>query len=84
MKVWIVFAMIKGGHMSAIKKQVDGNHYKKYKIQPVEFAQANELNYCESNIIKYAVRHRDKNGKSDVHKIIHYAELLLELEYSGK
>ena len=70
--------------MSATKKQVGGNHYKKYKIQPVEFAQANELNYCESNIIKYAVRHKDKNGIDDVKKIIHYAELLLELEYSEK
>ena len=67
--------------MSATKKQVGGTHYKKYKIQPVEFAQANELNYCESNIIKYAVRHRDKNKADDVRKIIHYAELLLELEY---
>ena len=55
--------------MSATKKQVGGNHYKKYKIQPVEFAQANELNYCESNIIKYAVRHKDKNGIDDVKKI---------------
>ena len=70
--------------MSATKKQVGGTHYKKYKIQPVEFAQANELNYCESYIIKYAVRHRDKNKADDVKKIIHYAELLLELEYSGK
>jgi len=38
----------------------------------------------QSNIIKYAVRHKDKNGIDDVKKIIHYAELLLELEYSEK
>ena len=70
--------------MSATKKQVGGTHYKKYKIQPEESAQANEPNYCESNIIKGAVRHRDKNKADDVRKIIHYAELLLELEYSDQ
>lgn len=70
--------------MSAKDKQVGGKHYKKYAIQPVEFCQKNNLNAIESSIVKYAVRHRDKNGKEDVLKIIHYAELLLELEYASK
>ena len=67
---------------TALDKQVGGMHYKQYQIQPVEFCQKNGLNAIESSIVKYAVRHRDKSGKEDVEKIIHYAKLLLELEYA--
>lgn len=67
---------------TALDKQVGGMHYKQYQIQPVEFCQKNGLNAIESSIVKYAVRHRDKGGKEDVEKIIHYAKLLLELEYA--
>tara|TARA_S200002703_G_scaffold158260_1_gene168146 strand:+ start:2081 stop:2368 length:288 start_codon:yes stop_codon:yes gene_type:complete len=67
---------------TALDKQVGGKHYKQYPIQPVEFCQKNGLNAIESSIVKYAVRHRDKGGKEDVEKIIHYAKLLLELEYA--
>ena len=67
--------------MKATDKQIAGNHYKELTILPVEFCQKNELNYCESAIIKYVCRHRNKNGAEDIQKVIHYAELLLELEY---
>ena len=30
----------------ATDKQIAGSHYKKLKLQPVEFCQVNELNYC--------------------------------------
>jgi hypothetical protein len=70
--------------MKATDKQIAGSHYKNLKIQPVEFCQKNELNYCESAIIKYVCRHRNKNGAEDIQKVIHYAELLLELEYADK
>lgn len=70
--------------MSAKDKQVGGKHYKKYAIQPVEFCQKNNLNAIESSIVKYAVRHRDKGKRQDIEKIIHYAQLLLELEYASK
>lgn len=66
---------------SALDKQEGGNHYKNYAIQPVEFCQKNKLTYCESNVIKYVTRHRDKNGVDDINKAIHYLELLKELEY---
>lgn len=62
--------------------QVDGGHYKSLRIQPVEYCQLNKLGFCESSIIKYATRHKDKNGKVDVEKIIHFAKLLIQLEYS--
>ena len=71
----------------ALDKQVGGDHYKDMPIQVVEFCQKNKLNTCESNIIKYACRHGRKNGEGgvkDVKKIIHYAELLLELDYANE
>lgn len=68
-------------HQSAWDTQVGGGHYKDMEIQPTEFCQRNKLRAIESNIIKYACRHRAKGGREDVKKIIHYAQLLLELEY---
>ena len=65
----------------ALDVQVGGSHYKGLKIQPIEYIYANDLSYCEANIVKYATRHAMKNGREDVEKIIHYAQLLLEMEY---
>lgn len=67
---------------SALDVQVSGNHYKTCKIQPIEYITANNLGYIEGNIVKYATRHKDKNGKADIEKIIHYCQLLLELSYA--
>ena len=66
---------------SPLEKQVGGSHYKDFKIQPIEFIVANDLSFCEANIVKYACRHRAKGGREDIKKVIHYAELLLQLEY---
>lgn len=67
--------------MSPKDIQVGGEHYKNFAIQPVEFCQKNELNFCESAVIKYVCRHRDKNGEQDIRKAIHFLHLLLELDY---
>ena len=64
--------------MSALNKQEGGDHYK-LAIQPIEYITANNLDFIRGNIVKYATR--DKNGAEDIKKIIHYCELLLELEY---
>ena len=66
---------------NALDKQEGGSHYD-LPIQPLEYIHANKLGYIEGNIIKYATRHRNKNGVEDIKKIIHYCELLLELEYA--
>lgn len=66
---------------SPLKTQCGGNHYKEYEIQPIEYIVANKLNFIEGCIVKYVSRHRNKNGAEDIKKIIHYCELLLELEY---
>ena len=65
---------------SALDVQVQGDHYKKLKIQPVEYIHANGIGYFEGNVIKYITRWRDKGGNADLLKAKHYIELLLELE----
>tara|TARA_R100000951_G_scaffold101274_1_gene92594 strand:+ start:204 stop:596 length:393 start_codon:yes stop_codon:yes gene_type:complete len=66
--------------LRGILRQEGGSHYE-LNIQPIEYIHGNELGFIEGNIIKYATRHRAKNGAEDIRKIIHYCELLLELEY---
>jgi len=66
----------------ALKVQIGGDHYKDCGIQPVEYIHANKLDYFEGNVIKYITRHRTKGqGKKDIEKAIHYAQLILALEY---
>jgi hypothetical protein len=64
--------------MSALDEQVGGDHYRKMKIQPIEFILANEIPYTEGNIIKYICRWKDKGGIKDLEKIKHYCDLLIE------
>ena len=71
--------------MKATLKQVGGSHYKDCKIQPVEFIVGNDLTFLEGNIIKYVTRHRRKGeGRKDIEKVIHYAEMILEMEYKDE
>lgn len=66
--------------MSALDVQVGGGHYKDLAIQPAEYNHANGIPFIEGNIIKYATRWRNKGGIQDLKKIIHFAEILIELE----
>jgi len=69
---------------SALAVQVGGTHYKDFAIQPVEYIHANNLGFCEGNVVKYITRHAAKNGADDIRKVIHYCQLLLELQYGVK
>ena len=64
----------------AVDKQVGGQHYKKFKIQPAEFCYKNNIPYLEATAIKYLCRWRDKGGIQDLDKAIHFIELLKEFE----
>lgn len=64
--------------------QEGGDHYRKMKIQPVEFITANGIPFIEGNVIKYVSRHRSKAGAADIKKAIHFLQLLLHLEYGEK
>lgn len=65
---------------SPLDHQEGGTHYKDFKIQPVEYIHANNLPFIEGNIVKYITRWKAKGGIADIRKVIHYAELLIELE----
>lgn len=65
----------------ALDTQVGGEHYRKQKIQPIEYIHANGLDFIQGCVVKYITRFRDKNGKEDLLKIKHYIDLLIELEY---
>jgi hypothetical protein len=64
--------------MSANDRQVSGKHYHT-EIQPWDFIIANNLGWCEGNIIKYVSRHKEKNGVEDLKKAQHYLEKLIEV-----
>jgi hypothetical protein len=69
---------------SALEVQVAGDHYRRMKIQPVEYIHKNGIPFIEGCIIKYASRWRDKGGIKDLEKIKHFADLLIELEGVGR
>lgn len=69
--------------MKASQIQVGGGHYAKYKIQPTEFIHKNKVPFIEGNIIKYVMRHKEKNGVEDLKKAKHYIDLLIQFEYEN-
>jgi hypothetical protein len=56
--------------------QVGGTHYSDMKMQPIEFITANNMNFIDGNMVKYASRHHAKNKDEDLKKVIHYAILV--------
>lgn len=67
--------------MSALDKQIGGDHYKKMKIQPFEFSMANGLNPIQHTILKYVTRYKEKKGLEDLLKARHCIDLLIQFEY---
>jgi len=61
-------------------------HYSMGAIQPIEYILANDLDFCEGNIIKYITRWKFKDGIQDLEKAKHYIQLLIDhqLEKLGK
>lgn len=58
-----------------IKRQ---KHYEQWDIQPVDFIVSTiGPSWLVGNVIKYVMRYNEKNGKEDIHKAIHYCEMLL-------
>jgi hypothetical protein len=62
--------------------QTSPKHYQT-KIQAIDFIQANNLNFCEGNIIKYITRYKEKNGKEDLLKARQYLDFLIK-DYEDK
>ena len=66
---------------SSYDKQIGGSHYLKYKIQPSKFVIENKLLFPEGSVIKYILRHQNKDGKKDLLKAIHFIEMIIERDY---
>lgn len=66
--------------MDSLKRQVGGSHYKGFKIEPIEFSMANNLNACQHSIIKYVVRNKGTKEQriQDLNKARHFIDILEE------
>ena len=73
--------MFKGTTYRSLQKQVGGDHYNTFKIQPAEFINENRLGFSEGNAIKYICRHHMKGKEVDIDKAIHYLEMVKERDY---
>lgn len=69
---------------SAWTRQIGGDHYKKFAIQPTEYILKNKLDFCEGNVVKYITRWRKKGGLEDLLKVKHYVDILIEAEYGER
>jgi len=63
--------------------QVGGDHYKRHTIQPIDVMQeylSDEAyeGFLYGNIIKYALRWKNKNGVEDLKKLQHYVAFLVK------
>lgn len=73
-------ALRRAPEQRALDRQVAGNHYKKFKIQPAEFCYVNDIPYLEATAIKYLCRWKDKGGIQDLEKAKHFIDLLIEFQ----
>ena len=69
--------------MDIYDKQIGGSHYLKFKIQPSEFANKNNLPFAEGNAIKYICRHQHKGEVQDLEKAKHYIDMIIERDYGN-
>lgn len=75
--------MVNETNTNPLDVQIGGGHYKGLAIQPIEYCMRNRLDHCQSNVVKYVTRFRDKNGIEDLKKARHYIDLLIEFEYGS-
>jgi hypothetical protein len=66
--------------LSPYDRQVDGDHYQKLAIQPMQYSMLNNLDACQHTVIKYVTRFRDKGGIKDLEKAKHCIDMLIEYE----
>ena len=66
---------------NALERQIGGNHYKGFAIQPVEYSHFNQLSFLVGCVIKRIARYNQPTGKGqqDLEKALHEIDLLLQL-----
>ena len=67
-----------------MREQIGGTHYSNLAIEPIDFIIANNLGFCEGNVIKYISRWKAKNGVEDLEKARWYIDFLIEVENGNK
>jgi hypothetical protein len=72
--------LIEENTKSALEVQEGGDHYKRMKIQPIEYITANNLSFIEGSIVKYISRRKNKNGIQDLKKARHFIDIPIEQE----
>lgn len=67
---------------AASDRQVGGNHYKGFAIEPIEFLIKNKLSFTQGDIIKRIIRYNKPGGKGlqDLEKIKHVIDLIIQYE----
>lgn len=58
------------------RTQVGGSHYQS-PIEPIDYIEANNLDFFEGNVVKYVTRWRKKDGLKDLRKARDYIEILI-------
>jgi hypothetical protein len=61
-----------------VNDKINPDYYIATKIQVSDFISEFNLDYFQGNIIKYVVRHKQKNGLEDLEKAKWYLEKLIE------
>ena len=59
-------------------------YYAQYLIDPWTFIIKNQLGMDVGSVVKYVVRHQDKNGVEDLNKAIKCIEMMKEFYYGEK
>lgn len=57
---------------------IQPEHYVKGEIQPIDFIEANNLDFFEGCVVKYVARYKHKNGLEDLKKAQVYLQRLID------
>jgi len=58
-----------------INKQIGGNHYQKFSIEPIKVIVNTKLDFFLGNVFKYIIRDKEE---TDLEKAKHYLEMFIE------
>lgn len=58
-------------------------HHYASPMQAIDYIEANGLDFCEGNVVKYLTRWRKKGGVSDLEKAKYYVERLIKQAKDG-
>lgn len=64
--------------MNNIKRQVGGNHYSRFNIEPIDLMVKLKFNWFQGEILKYVSRFPYKNQKEDLNKASSVCDLAID------